>query len=307
MKDIRIEKLEEGMIIPISFDYHFVRIFGQKENMDILEYFISDFYDIPIKDVTGNIELLSRNLKQDSKIEKSKQVDLLLSLNDKKINIEISNSSSIGRKERDLVYLSKIHGGQLKYRDDYSSIGSSWQIRLNNIACNGGRVRRTYYMISNDEDRYIYSSKFRIDNIDLVAASKMEYNEDEKLIRWCRILRAKTRDEIIKELGDEIMDRDSRDKLLKEVDRNSRNEEVYELYEKYSREEMERRTELKEAIERTTKEVTDKVTKKVTSDVTKKVKKQSQVDMAKKMIDEKIEIDIISKVTGLSKSQIEKL
>ena len=134
MKDIRIEKLEEGMIIPISFDYHFVRIFGQKDNMDILEYFISDFYDIPIKDVTGNIELLSRDLKQDSKIEKSKQVDLLLSLKDKKINIEISNTSSIGRKERDLVFLSKVHGGQLKYRDDYSNIGSSWQIRLNDVS-----------------------------------------------------------------------------------------------------------------------------------------------------------------------------
>ena len=158
-------------------------------------------------------------------------------------------------------------------------------------------------MISNDEDRYIYSSKFRIDNIDLVAASKMEYNEDEKLIRWCRILKAKTRDEIIKELGDEIMDKDSRDKLLKEVDRNSRNEEVYELYEKYSREEMERRTELKEAIEKTTKEVTNKVT----DDVTKKVKKQSQIDIAKKMLDEKIGIDIVSKVTGLSKDEIKKL
>ena len=162
-------------------------------------------------------------------------------------------------------------------------------------------------MISDDEDRYLYSSKLRIDNIDLVAASKMEYNEDEKLIRWCRILRAKTRDEIIKELGDEIMDKSSRDKLLKEVDRNSRNEEVYELYEKYSREEMERRTEIKEAIEKTTKEVTDNVTKKVTNDVTKKVKKQSQIDMAKKMLDKGISVDDISDITGLSKEQIEEI
>ena len=146
-------------------------------------------------------------------------------------------------------------------------------------------------MISNDEDRYIYSSKFRIDNIDLVAASKMEYNEDEKLIRWCRILKAKTRDEIIKELGDEIMDRDSRDKLLKEVDRNSRNEEVYELYEKYSREEMERRTELKEAIEKTTK----------------KVQKQSQIDMAKKMLADGLDVNAISKYTSLSKKEINSL
>ncbi len=115
--------------------------------------------------------------------------------------------------------------------------------------------------------------------------------EDEKLIRWCRILKAKTRDEIIKELGDEIMDKDSRDKLLKEVDRNSRNEEVYELYEKYSREEMERRTELKEAIEKTTK----------------KVQKQSQIDMAKKMLDDGLDVNVISKYTSLSKKEINSL
>lgn len=76
--------LKDGEIIPISFDYHFVRIFGRESNMDIIEYFISDYYDIPIDDIIGNIKILSRDLRQESRKEKSKQVDLLLSLGSKK-------------------------------------------------------------------------------------------------------------------------------------------------------------------------------------------------------------------------------
>ena len=226
--DIRTKLLKEGKIIPISFNYHFVRIFGDESNMDIIEYFISDYYKLPINEVVGNIKILSRDLKQDSKNEKSKQVDLLLKLKNKKINIEISNTSSIGRKERDLVYLSKIHGQQLKYKQKYSSIGYSWQIRLNDTPCNKGKVRKIYYLKSDDD---IYSYKFRIDNIDLEAAEKIVYNEDdEKLIRWCRILHASTRDEIVHELGDGLMDKKSREKLLEEVERNSRDEELYDIH-----------------------------------------------------------------------------
>ena len=79
----------------------------------------------------------------------------------------------------------------------------------------------------------------------------------------------------------------------------------------YSTEKMERDAELEEALEAKTKEVTEKVTdevtKKVTSDVTKKVKKQSQIDMAKKMLNKGMEVDDISDITGLSTDQIEEI
>ena len=64
MKNKREVPLKKGEIIPISFDYHFIRIFGKKENMDIIEYFISDYYDIPIDKVIGNIKIIPRDLKK---------------------------------------------------------------------------------------------------------------------------------------------------------------------------------------------------------------------------------------------------
>ena len=99
--DIRTKTLKDGEIVTLKYDFHFVRVFGNKDNMDIIEYFISDYYSIPVEEVVGNVQILSRDLPQESKREKSKQVDLLLKLDNKKINIEISNNSTTGRKERD--------------------------------------------------------------------------------------------------------------------------------------------------------------------------------------------------------------
>ena len=103
--DIRLKKLNEGEIVPISFDYHFIRIFGDKENMDIIEYFISDFYNIPIEDVTGNIEILSRDLSQDSRSEKRKQVDLFL-----KHQEQIEMAKKILEEKLDINIISRITG-----------------------------------------------------------------------------------------------------------------------------------------------------------------------------------------------------
>jgi len=298
--NLRERILKYGEIVPLKYDFHFVRVFGNEDNIDIIEYFISDFYNIPLEEVVGNIQILSRDLKQESKREKSKQVDLLLKLGDKKINIEISSSVSKGRKERDLVFLSRIHGGQLEYRQNYKDIGTSWQLRLNDTSCNNGKLVKTYFLTSQDEDRDIYSEKFRIDNVDLEVARKIGYNDDnEKRVRWCKIITASSRNEIIKELGDRLMDKKTRNKLVKEVEKNSRDEDIYDIYEMYSTEKMERDDLIYEAIEKTTKEVTKEVTEEVT--------KKNAVETAKKLLEEGIDISIISRVTGLSKADIEKL
>ena len=99
------------------------------------------------------------------------------------------------------------------------------------------------------------------------------------------------------------MDKKTREKLLEEVDRNSRDEDLYILHEEASREEMERRTELIEALDRNTKEVTEKVTEEVTEKVTKK----RNIEIAKKMLEDDLDIKTISKYSGLSEEEIKNI
>lgn len=200
-------------------------------------------------------------------------------------------------KKETKVFLSRVHGGALEYRQNYNEVGTSWQIRFNDKSCNKGKLVKTYYLTSQDEDREIYSEKFRIDNVDLVVAEKMSYNDDnEKRVRWCKILTTSSRDEIVKELGDKLMDEKAREKLLENIERNSRDEEVINIYEMYSTQQMEREAEMYEALEKNTKEVTERVTN--------EVKREDSIETAKKMLSKKLDIELISDITGLSETEI---
>ena len=291
--DIRKRRLKEGEIVPLSYNFHFVRVFGDEDNIDITEYFISDYYGIPLEDVVGNLKIKPRDLKQDSKNEKSKQVDLLLKLKDVTIDIEISTSNSIGKKERDLVYICKCHGINLKYSDNnYSKIGSSWLLRINGVSSKNDKLRRRYYMTSDDEYRTKYSEKLRIDELNLAISDDLEYNDDdEKIIRWSRILKASTREDMEKELGDKLMDKKTRAKLMREVDKHSSEDDVVELYTKLSPYEMEKNTEIIEAVEKATKEVAEK----------------NAIEVAKRMLSDKLDLNLISKYTNLSIDEIKNI
>ena len=93
------------------------------------------------------------------------------------------------------------------------------------------------------------SEKFQIDYVDLVNAKEKRYTEDEEEIaRFCRVLLCDKREGFIEELGD-IMEKEAKDKLVEEVDKYSRDDEVVALYSAYSREELERNTYMIEARE----------------------------------------------------------
>ena len=75
--------------IPLYFDVVFTGIFNDENNIDILENFISVYFNIPLQKVKGHIEIKSRYIESKAKTEKKKQVDIILDLDGEKINIEL--------------------------------------------------------------------------------------------------------------------------------------------------------------------------------------------------------------------------
>ncbi len=100
----RTKILKKGEIIPMTFDYVFTGIFNNENNIDIVENFLSVYFDKPLKEIKGHVKIKSRYLGIDNKREKNKQVDLILEINGNKINIELNNNSSEGLKNRNVVY-----------------------------------------------------------------------------------------------------------------------------------------------------------------------------------------------------------
>ena len=129
-----IETIKDGDIIPLTFDIMFTEIFNNEDCLCVLEEFVAGYFNYPLESVRGNLKILSRRLPKENRIDSRKKVDLLLNLNGRKINIEMSNSRSNGVVNRNIVYLCKIYGEQLKYGDDsYSNINESVQIVFNTL------------------------------------------------------------------------------------------------------------------------------------------------------------------------------
>ena len=285
------ETLKEGELIPLTFDIMFTEIFNNPDNICILEEFISNYLDIPLNLVIGNLKILSRRLSKEERYDSRKEVDLLLNYKGKKINIEMSNSASDDVINRNVVYLCKIHGRQLKTNDiNYSKINDTIQIMFNNFDTDND-LKTTWYL--RDDAGNILTSKLRIDIINLVKGKDLCYTGSEKvdyLINWCKLLTTSNKDNV-KNISCQIMSHKSTNTLMSNMSMLSEENEMVRLYTKLSRREMEYNTLIAEATEKGLKKGIE----------------QKTLEVAKKMLKENIEVETISKITGLTKEEIAKL
>ena len=53
---------KEGQIIPLCYDKLFTSIFNDEKNIDIIENFLSVYFDIDINKLRGHVKLMNRDL-----------------------------------------------------------------------------------------------------------------------------------------------------------------------------------------------------------------------------------------------------
>ena len=292
-----IEKtLGKGEIIPLTFDPIFTNIFNNEENICILEDFISIYFDIPINEVIGNLKILSRKINKNNKLEASKEVDLLLSLNGIKINIELSNRCIIGVRERNLVYICGQHSKQLKVGDkNYQNIKDSIQICINNFNCNEQDAIESYYLMN--KRGKIYSKKLRIDLINLEKIKNICYPISNKRFSLFKIFTTNKKLELVKYLEGGIMRDESKEKLIENVERYSSDEDEFTLYTELSKSELEKNTMIAEA--------NDEGFKNGLVVGEKRGISERNTQIAKSMYHENIDLGTISRVTNLGITELQ--
>ncbi len=291
VNSIRKTKLKKNEIIPLNMDFMFTTIFNNEKNIYVLEHFLSDYLEIPFSSIKGNLKILKRKILPNNKKESSNEVDLVLNYNDKLINIELSNErKSTGVIERNIVLACKIHGGELEYGNkDYKNIDETLQINLNNFRCNKDTILSSYYL-SDLKNREILTKKFRIDMVDLVLGSKLCYNINDKLSKWCRLLMTKRRDELYK-LAIVLLGREGGNEFMNEIDMLCSDDEYIGIYTKLSKKELEYNTYIAEAKE----------------EGFNNGEKSGIEKVAQNMLKQNMNTNVISIVTGLTKNEIEKL
>ena len=219
-----------SFIIPLNDNDMFTQIFNDKVNICVLEEFVAGYFNYDLEKVRGNLILKPRVLIKNKLDESSKEVDLLLIYEGKKINIEISTGWNQGIKDRNVVFLSNIHGSQLKKGfKSYDEIEESVQINLNAFRCQD-RIKKSYYFRS--EDGEIISKKMRIDVIDMALGKEMCYTGDEQLdllIKWSKVFMSTTREELEEALSHTVT-KTTKEQLITNVSRLSGDEDMLKKY-----------------------------------------------------------------------------
>lgn len=158
--------------MPLYFDKFFKMIFANKNDLKYIKYLIS----LTLNKRIEKIALISPEELGDKYNTKASYLDLLVELEDKsKVNVEVNTNPKSYVFDRNLFYLFKVMGNDLKVGDDYSNLHKHIQINLN------ANIRQKkdvmIYKLINLETKDILSEKLEIINIDIVNLSEKCYNE----------------------------------------------------------------------------------------------------------------------------------
>ena len=145
----------------------------------------------------------------------------------------------------------------------------------------------------------IYSKKLRIDLVDLEKIKSICYPISNKRCNLFKIFTTNKKVELEKYLEGGIMREESKEKLIKNVERYSSDEDVFTLYTELSKSELEKNTMIAEA--------TDTGFKNGILVGEKRGVANEKINVAKSMIQKKFNLDSISEITGLSIKELSKL
>ncbi len=302
-----MNKLKTKTTIPLTYDFMFKEVFGSQKRIKITTYFIARYLKIDYHKLIGKVILLDKQLTKDNIKDKSQEVDLIVHINDKIINIELNMQKYPYLIARNLAYLCRIYGNQLNHQNDYLDYKKVLQINFDNFSFfKPKKVRREYLLTSKDQDNIIYSKLIEIHHVDMEYCRKICYSENKRSFveDWVRLLQCNNLKEIKKVAGEIIMNEEVREEFVSEVEKLNMNPRLMGLY--YDREHHEKQV-LKGVIEIAKEEAKEEGLQLGIKQGIEQERNQTNLKLAKKMIAEGFDIEFIKKFTSLSKKEIKKL
>ncbi len=195
----------------------------------------------------------------------------------------------------------------MKVGDTYFDFKKHYQINLNGSSDRQIDAVLDYELV-NKKHGIVFSNKIKIIEIDLVYFKNMCYtngdikslSEFEKLMGLLGCQKEEEQKFFENEKG-------MIEVIMKKADKFRDDSKMIEMYDRDVMLDHMRRKELNDALTKNTEEVTNKVTEEVTNKVTEEVTNNITNRIAINMIRENANIDFISKTTGLSIEEINKI
>ena len=258
-----------------------------EEHKGLLKWLLESCLDIKI----DNLILKDKELSKKTKYSKGRVVDLLIESDNKMFNVEINNRPHDYNNDRNLGYLANLYGKSIDKSNDYKKINSCIQLNITS-GKKDIELKSKYLLVDTlNESKNIWTDNFIIYEINVDLLKKLYYNKDIKSInKYKPVIMLTLNKEELEEfsLGDErIME--YKDKVN---ELNSDDDFVTFI----SREEDQEKTEnaLRTIISEKNEEL-------------KTQKAKLNIEHAKKLKENNVDLNTISEITGLTIEEIEKL
>ncbi len=298
--------------LSLTVDYAFKRVFGKNGNESMLKDFLEAILDISIE----KIEIQNPEIPKDMKDSKIGTLDIKAQINENQlIDIEMQVQDQYNIDKRSTQYLTKMYADQLKEGETYQQTKRVIAINILNF---NYYKRNTYHSIARmkfeeiepnkyvdmgyKEEDQIATRDIEMHFIELPKFKKKNPNVNSRLEQWLWVLSGeKEKIEVAKKKNEEVKKAEDE---LERLSQDRQERELYELRLKAIRDEQNiMLTGIERGIERGRKQGIEFGRK---QGIEQGLKKKS-IEIARNMLKENIDIEIIIRTTGLTKEEIKKI
>ena len=269
-----------------KYDRAFKEVFGKEENKDILKKLLEEILQVEIE----RIEYLNLERNVDNVKVKRKHLDLYLETNIGKIQVEVNTTNSKYVKPRNMSYLCDIYSYHTLIGQEYDQDTLIIQININ-YGQQDEKYIREYRL--RDESGKEYIKNFIIYEINMEKYMKLWYNKEEKELEKSKYI-------VMLNLEKEELEKLSKKdkvviKYMKELERVNENPKFREYM----------------SAEEDNKKIENSLKREWMEEGLKEGIKEGSykrnIEIAKTMLKDNMDIEIISKYTNLSKEELEKI
>ena len=285
-----IEELKEkGEVISMISDPIFKSILMDEEMKGILSFIISEVTGLNEKYVYENLEYRNSYLKKQNITHKDNTADLIVDIEKNVIMLEMNAENTMYNRFRNVAHFHSQIVNSILVSKRREEVGQIFQINFD--------VKRAYTnkliskIMMKDEDNQVDEDEisFQKYKVNLSFLEKKRYNIDE-LTRFEKLLLIMKEDRK-KELYELAKGDKELEKMVKKVEKMSMDPKYVSLYDEERLDELARDFDRKEAREEG-----------IEQGISQGIKQT-----AKKLLEAKVDINVIMDSTGLTKEEIEKL
>lgn len=290
--------------IPLISNTMFKEVFGSEENKEAIAYLISEYFSLEYDAVLNNIKFKNTKLNINNEKDYKYDVDIIVSIdNETIVNLEANKSMWPGEENRNMSYLFNIFSSQFKRgttKEDFRNAKKCIQINFNKVNYPKDREKSISKLIDVETKEEI-TDIIEIHHVNLEVIKKRCYNKKEEELtpieRIGLLLISESSKEIEGIVGEEM------DSLLDKIMELSNDENLLGLYDKEELEEEIRRSIKSEA----TKEgIREGMEQGIQEGIQMGIE-QNKVEIAKKMLKDNIDMEMVSKYTGFSIEELTRI